>query len=156
LQFDELNFGKPFYARFDRRHDISVVGIYKINDRIQLAATWVYGTGQAITLPLASYLIQPHTVDMNTSQFMGGNIYAEYYGDKNSFRMAPYHRFDISAQFVKDLKRTKRTFEVGLYNAYNRRNPYFYYISSDVQGNNVLKQVSLFPILPSVSWTYAF
>lgn len=156
LQFDELNFGKPFYARYDRRHDISVVGIYKINDRIQLAATWVYGTGQAITLPLASYQIQPHTIDMNTNQFLGGSIYAEYYGDKNSFRMAPYHRFDISAQFVKDLERSKRTFEVGLYNAYNRRNPYFYYISSDVQGNNVLKQVSLFPILPSVSWTYAF
>lgn len=156
LQFDELNFGKPFYARFDRRHDMSVVGIYKVNDRVQIAATWVYGTGQAITLPLASYQIQPHTVDAANSPFLGGTVYAEYYGDKNSFRMAPFHRFDISAQFVKELKRSKRTFEVGLYNAYNRRNPYFYYISSDARGNNVLKQVSLFPILPSVSWTYAF
>ncbi|MEN9639089.1 MAG: hypothetical protein RLZZ262_957, partial [Bacteroidota bacterium] len=156
LQFDELNFGKPFYARYDRRHDISLVGIYKINDHVQIAATWVYGTGQAITLPLANYQVQQHNIDVNNSMFYGGNYYVEYYGDKNSFRMAAYHRFDVSAQFVKQLKRSKRTFEVGLYNAYNRKNPFFYYINTDSRGNNKLKQVSLFPILPSVSWTYAF
>jgi hypothetical protein len=156
LQFEELNFGREFFARYDRRHDMSIVGIYKLNDHIQLAATWVYGTGQAITLPLASYSLQPHQVEPSQNQHIRGNTYAEYYGDKNSFRMAPYHRFDVSAQFRKQLKRSERTFEVGLYNAYNRKNPYYYFIATNAQGNNVLRQISLFPILPSVSWTYKF
>jgi TonB dependent receptor/CarboxypepD_reg-like domain/TonB-dependent Receptor Plug Domain len=155
LKFEELNFGKAFYARYDRRHDISLVGIYKLNDRIQLAATWVYGTGQAITLPLASYSLQTHQIDPNSNSYYGP-IYAEYYGDKNSFRMAAYHRFDITAQFKKQLKRVERTFELGFYNLYNRKNPYFYMITNDVQGNNKLTQISLFPILPSFAWTYKF
>jgi hypothetical protein len=155
LKFEELNFGKAFYARYDRRHDISLVGIYKINDRIQLAATWVYGTGQAITLPLASYSLQTHTIEPNSNSYYD-NIYAEYYGEKNSFRMAAYHRFDITAQFKKQLKRVERTFELGFYNLYNRKNPYFYMITNDLQGNNKLTQVSLFPILPSIAWTYKF
>jgi hypothetical protein len=70
--------------------------------------------------------------------------------------MAAYHRFDITAQFKKQLKRVERTFELGFYNLYNRKNPYFYMITNDLQGNNKLTQVSLFPILPSIAWTYKF
>lgn len=160
LQFDSLNFGERFPARYDRRHDISVVGIYKINDHITLSATWVYGTGNAITLPLASYGVEQHSIQgaqqSNPNDLWPYSINGDY-GKKNSFRMSPYHRMDIGIQFHKKLKRCVRTFEFSLYNVYSRQNPFFYYINYDqASKKNKLMQVSLFPILPSVSWTYKF
>lgn len=159
LQFDSLNFGKKFHARYDRRHDISVVGIYKIKENITLSATWVFGTGNAITLPLAGYNAATNVPSSNGSSY-NGMLYSNYvsdYGEKNSFRMAPYHRFDIAVQFHKKKKRVERTFELGVYNSYNRKNPFYYYAGYDeVTGEAELRQVSLFPIIPSVSWTYKF
>jgi outer membrane receptor for ferrienterochelin and colicin len=153
LQFDSLNFGERYFARYDRRHDISVVGIYKVNDHVTLSATWVYGSGNAITLPLASYAIGQHTPD-NQVQYPN---WANDYGKKNSFRMAAYHRGDIGLQFHKKLKRCIRTFEFSVYNIYNRKNPFFYFTQYDFKTNkNKLMQVSLFPVLPSVSWSYKF
>ncbi len=154
LQFDELNFGKKYYARYDRRHDISLVGIYSISENITLSATWVYGTGNAITLPKASY----SPVPFGESSY---NQTVEDYGDKNSFRMAPYHRFDIGIQFHKIRPKYKRTFEIGLYNAYNRKNPFYYYLTTkynfvDGTQKSVINQVSLFPIIPSISWSIKF
>jgi hypothetical protein len=161
LQFDSLNFGERFPARYDRRHDISVVGIYKINDRITLSSTWVYGTGNAITLPLSSYGVEDHTI-LGSQQSQPGISIWPYsvvgdYGKKNSFRMSAYHRMDLGIQFHKKLKRCVRTFEFSLYNVYSRQNPFFYYIDYDYKSKkNKLMQASLFPILPSVSWNYKF
>lgn len=155
LKFDSLNFGKPFPARYDRRHDISVVGMYKINDHINISATWVYGSGNAITLPLASYFATYNIVASNQVQYSGRDV--SYYGEKNSFRMAAYHRADIGIQFHKKLKRCERIFELSFYNLYNRKNPFFYFTEyNEVKQKTVLMQISLFPILPSVSWTYKF
>jgi hypothetical protein len=154
LQFDELNNGEPFFARYDRRHDLSVVGIYELRDNLTISATWVYGTGQAITLPLADYQTIPND-PLNNSAY----VYPTYsvdYGPKNSFRMAPYHRLDIAARWEKKMARCERTFELGVYNAYNRKNPFFYNIQTRNDGSNYLSQISLFPILPSVSWSYKF
>jgi hypothetical protein len=158
VQFDSINFGKKFFPRYDRRHDISIVNIYKFNDRIKLSCTWVYGTGNAITLPVAQYDAAPHNpaqID-NFSQynFIG---FRNDYGEKNSFRMAPYHRLDVGIQFTKVKERYTRTFELSFYNAYNRWNPFFYYIEKGVTATqNKLMQVTLFPILPSVSWSWKF
>jgi outer membrane receptor for ferrienterochelin and colicin len=160
LQFDSLNFGERYPARYDRRHDISLVGIYKLNDHITLSSTWVYGTGNAITLPISTYGVEQQTVPgAQQSQTSGSWPYSLTgdYGKKNSFRMAPYHRMDIGIQFHKKLKRCVRTFEFSVYNVYSRQNPYFYYIDYDQKSKkNKLMQASLFPILPSVSWSYKF
>ncbi|HET6225436.1 MAG TPA: TonB-dependent receptor [Bacteroidia bacterium] len=156
LQFDELNFGKRFHARYDRRHDISVVGTYKLTDRITLSAVWVYGTGNAITLPLSTFNIptNPHAND-NTGGYQ--NTIASDYGDKNSFRMSAYHRLDIGIQFHKQKKHYERIFELGVYNAYNRHNAFYYYTRYDDNTQQTkLTQVSLFPVIPSVSWTFKF
>jgi hypothetical protein len=161
LQFDSINFGKKYYAKYDRRHDISLVGIYKINDHITLSATWVFGTGNAVTLPLAEYSLTDHDPSgsspqqVNTPQAF--SWFVNDYGEKNSFRMAPYHRMDVALQFHRKMKRWDRTFEVGVYNLYNRKNPFFYYIGYDSTGQQrKLRQISLFPIIPSVSWTIKF
>jgi hypothetical protein len=159
LTFNELNFGKRFPARYDRRHDISLVGMYKLNDRITLSAVWVYGTGNAITLPLASYQLpvqsSPYTQTTSTNGLYNNTYTMNDFGEKNSFRMVAYHRLDVAVQFHKKKKRYERTFELGVYNAYNRANPFFYTTETDYNtGVTKLKQVSLFPIIPSVSWTW--
>lgn len=162
MQFDEVNNGNPFWARYDRRHDASIVGVYEISKGVTLSATWVYGTGNAITLPLATFPIDQHPfIDFTYNEPSS----IQDYGEKNSFRMAPYHRLDIGLQLHKKMKRYERSWEFSVYNAYNRRNPFIYYLSSDYNYNNItgeetvttkLKQVSLFQFLPSVSWSIKF
>ncbi len=159
-QFDELNFGKAFWARHDRRHDISVVAIYKIrkmtNDKngITLSGTWVYGTGNAITLPIAEFNAPVHNPGSigNTSSF----TQVSQYTGRNQFRMAAYHRMDVGLQLTRKMKHWIRTWEISVYNIYNRYNPYFYFINSDIAGNRSLKQVTLFPLIPSISWNIKF
>lgn len=162
LQFDEVNQGKAYYARYDRRHDVSVVAIYELHKGVTLSGTWVYGTGNAISLPLASYYLEEHTPGI--SNYYGWYTMAEDYGEKNSFRMAAYHRFDFGVQFHKSFEKYERTIEFSVYNAYNRHNPFFYYISQDYYWDqyngetyvNKLKQVSIFPLIPSISWSIKF
>lgn len=148
--FPEINNGNPFPARFDRRHDLSVVGVYEFNQRWTFAATFVYATGNAITLPVSRYSIE-------------GRIINDY-GPRNSFRMRPYHRADISAT-LKPKPEKKRNYEscwvFAIYNLYSRANPYFIYFDnegdlSDGTLEITARQVSLFPILPSVAWNFSF
>ncbi|MEM9023946.1 MAG: TonB-dependent receptor, partial [Bacteroidota bacterium] len=147
-EFDEINGGEIFPARYDRRHDLSTVATYKLNDRWTVAGTFVYGTGQAITLPVARYVVE-------------GEIVNEY-GPRNGFRLGAYHRLDFSATLHgKKRKRFESSWTFAVYNVYNRANPYFIYF--DNEGNLedgtleiTAKQVSLFPILPSVTWNFKF
>ena len=167
-QFPELNFGKIFFPRYDRRNDISLVGIFEVNKRITISGTWVYGTGNALTLPLASYqAVQDNFYTYSSQSRPGGEITRWYgstvneYGEKNSFRAEPYHRLDLAIQFHKKKKRHERTWEIGVYNAYNRRNPFFYNLSTESSANGatqktVLKRYSLFPVIPSISYNFKF
>ncbi len=169
LQFDSLNFGRKYFARYDRRHDISLVGIYKLNKNIVISGTWVYGTGNAVTLPLSEYtaaehlpgdLRDPSDPDGFDSHHIdpAGPVVKDY-SQKNNFRMAPYHRFDLGVQFHKEKKWGERTWEISVYNLYNRKNPFYYYIQyNTVNGkeHGVLTQVSLFPVIPSVTYSFRF
>ncbi|GAB3265290.1 TonB-dependent receptor [Larkinella harenae] len=161
-QFPELNFGKTFFPRYDRRHDISLVGIYELSPRITLSGTWVYGTGNALTVPLASYSSRPHQplTNRSNSYFPGGYPFsggsANDYGEKNSFRAEPYHRMDFGIQFHKKKKHHERTWEFSFYNLYNRRNPFFYALQNNEQGRAQLKRYSVFPIVPSFSYNFKF
>jgi hypothetical protein len=178
-QFPDLNFGKEFFPRYDRRHDISVVGIYEISPRITLSGTWVYGTGNALTVPQGSY--QSYTNSLIPQQYnyssngqnpvqslFGYGRSTSDYGPKNSFRAEAYHRFDLSIQFHKQKKNHERIWELSFYNLYNRRNPFFYDIVNNQtyqQGPNgtatitndvKLKRYSIFPIVPSLSYNFKF
>ena len=168
MQFDSLNFGKKYYARYDRRHDISVVATYKLTNRITLSGTWVYGTGNAVTLPLSEYNVAEHPADLHSQSFyysgeamymFGRNV--NDYGEKNNFRMRAYHRLDIGIQFHKEKKWGERIWEISFYNIYNRKNPFFYYAENKYDETTgkyygLLKQVSLFPVIPSFSWSFKF
>lgn len=139
---------EDFYARYDRRHDGSLVLIYELSERWSFSTVFVYGTGNAITIPVERYIIE-------------GNI-VNVYGDRNSYRMAPYHRMDLSATWkCKPRKRYESSWNFSVYNVYNRKNPYFIYFANkgSIQGGDLkitAKQVSLFPILPSVTWNFKF
>lgn len=170
MQFDSLNFGKKYYARYDRRHDISVVATYKLNNHITLSGTWVYGTGNAVTLPQSEYISSQHygyadqynqfDYDERTHMF----YYEQYvndFGEKNNTRMNPYHRLDLGIQFSKEKKWGERIWEISIYNVYNRKNPFFYYSDSELdlvtrKKYGLLKQVSLFPIIPSFTYSFKF
>lgn len=163
LQFDEINMGKPYWAKYDRRHDISVVCIYELRKGITLSGTWVYGTGNAITLPLATYSMQEHAPSIPNNWLYTQSI--QDYGEKNSFRMESYHRLDFGIQVHKSLKNYERTLEFSIYNAYNRKNPFIYFVRSEETWNNntqqytyqnKLKKLSLFQLIPSVSWSIKF
>lgn len=161
LQFDEINHGKKFWARHDRRHDMSIVVIHELSNKITLSTTWVYGTGNAITLPLGTF---PGNIHDPFQKFSTDNPFFSYnsltdYGEVNSFRMKPYHRLDVAIQFHKKFPKHERIWEFGLYNAYSRKNPFFY-IVNEIYTNgsyyNQLQQVSIFPIIPSVSYNFKF
>ncbi len=152
-QFENINFGDPYPYRYDRRHDVSLVLNYKINDGFNISGTWVYGTGQAVTLPLARY----RNVGLSDRNGVGGiESYVNIYEGKNRFRMRPYHRLDIGVNFRKDTDWGERTWSFSLYNAYNRQNPYYYFFRSNADGSRDLKQFSLFPVLPSASFSFKF
>jgi hypothetical protein len=164
LQFDEINSGIPFPARFDRRHDLSIVTFYDVKEgkskenNIKLSAVFVYGTGNAITLPQANY--QAPSNPPNPNQNGGGwgwgwGNTATDYGAMNSYRMAAYHRLDLSVQFIKAKNFGERVIEVSVYNLYNRANPWF--LDTSVRnGQSVLVQYSLFGIVPSISYIARF
>ena len=131
---------------------MSIVVTQKIAKHLRFTTTWVYGTGNAITLPKAEYGAYVPGVNQNNINY----YFVNAFGEKNGFRMEPYHRMDMAFQFKKELKNSVRTIELSVYNLYNRKNPYFYFIGADEQGNAKLKKINLFPILPSISWNYKF
>lgn len=151
-KFPTINNGNVFPYKYDRRHDGEIVVSYLINEHTDIAATWVYGTGNAITMAIATYPAVGSS--FGGSGFGGGTI--EYYGDKNSIRMKSYQRADIGINFHKKTKWGERTWNIGAYNVYSRKNPYFYYIGYDLQGNKHVKMISLFPIIPSVAFSFKF
>ncbi len=153
-QFADINGGREFYPKYDRRHDASVVLSYKLTPRVQLSANWVYGTGNNITVPLGKYTAASDIP-------LSGVVRYEHVmlnSDRYSFRVAPYHRLDLGIQFEKTTHRNRqRTWELSVYNAYNRANP-FYYTTTQDQFSNVsqLYRVGLFPLIPSINYGLKF
>ncbi len=149
-QFEELNFGRAYPYRYDRRHDVSVAMTHVFNDRVDVGLVWVYGTGNAVSLPIERYegLASP------IPSFFGGDI--GHIESRNNYRMPAYHRLDVGVNLHKKTRWGERTWNFGLYNAYSRQNPFFLYFTTDEQRNQRLTQLSLFPILPSFTYNFKF
>lgn len=149
-----INEGERFHPRNDRRHDISVVGIYELNRRWSVSASWEYRTGNAITYPRgAAPIIGPDPL-------LGGEgqpSFAVLYGPRNQDRIPAYHRLDLGVVIKFFPKWGESDLTISAYNAYNRRNVYFVRFSRP-QGElrNIAEQVSLFPIIPSVTYNFKF
>ena len=164
-QFKDLNFGEPFFARYDRRHDVSIVLMYSPTKRINLSLSWVFATGNAVTLPTSLYVSETMQDFLDIVVPESDNQYHYYgfienYGKKNDFRMKPFHHLDIGVQFIKPHdKKGQSIFEVSIYNIYSHHNPFFYFTEQEfVNGQIVykLKQVSIFPIIPTFTYHFKF
>lgn len=149
-KFPGLNEGKTYPAKYDRRHDLAVVGMYEWNKRWSFSATFVYGTGNATTLPQRFYLVS--------------GVLTQEYSRINQYRLPSYHRVDLSATLTprrNENRKFKTSWVFSVYNAYSRQNPYFIYF--DQTGNPLdgslqvqAKQVSIFPVIPAVTWNFKF
>ncbi len=154
-----LNEGRAFPAKYDRRHDLSVVLSYKFSDRFDVSATWVFSTGNAASLATQSYPVAQEDPDDYDLGGAGQGASVNYIEGRNNYRMPNYHRLDLGANFHRKFKRAHRTISVSIYNVYNRQNPYMLYRSRNESYNgypSALVQLSLFPILPSVGYTLFF
>jgi len=151
--FPELNGGKRFPPRYDRRHDISLVLNYRLSDRWEFTGVWVYGTGQAFTFPVAQYQL-----DVNDPvKFL--------YSDRNGYRLPSYHRLDLNFSYAFNWFGWDWKASINLYNTYNHMNPFAQYLDSDwnwdpVTGQETrtlkLKQITLFPLLPTFGLSFTF
>ncbi|MBL7810632.1 MAG: TonB-dependent receptor [Bacteroidetes bacterium] len=146
-QFAGLNQGKTFPARYDRRHNLYVAAVYQLAKGIQGSLSWMYNSGFAFTLPVGSY-ISGTPSDPYREIFI--------YGDRNIARSRDNHRLDIAVSFVKSKVQYTRTWTVGLFNVYNRLNPFYLTLGYDKQGNRKLFQTSMLPLLPNISFKIAF
>ncbi|NPA68975.1 MAG: TonB-dependent receptor [Chlorobi bacterium] len=143
-KFDEINNGEYFPARHDRTHDFSITAIYKPGNRWSFAATWVYYTGDAVTFPSGRYIVDGRIVML--------------YTERNGYRMPDYHRGDISVTYYnKKKKHGKSSWNLSVYNIYARKNAYqisFERVENSTQFQAV--RLSLFSIIPSVSYSFKF
>lgn len=160
-QFSDINFGEAFHPRYDRRNDVSVVAMYEISPKISLSLTWVYGSGNAISLPEGRFFFQDVEGTIDPQQLV--NV-IPLVKRRNSFRMEPYHRWDIGVVYKLKPRWGESDLTFSIYNAYNRMNPFFIYFETitenpdgtgQIQGFQA-KQVSLFPIIPSLTYNFRF
>jgi hypothetical protein len=153
-QFDEINNGKKYYARYDRRHDLSFVGTCEITKRFIISAVWVYSTGQRFT-PVIGYFLMPNSSTTNVNTL-------PIYGERNGTVLPAAHRMDISF-IIKSREKANRKWmkwqgewSFGAYNLYNRAQPYRVEVQSNDDGS--LKYVSrgLFGFIPFISYNFRY
>jgi len=163
-QFDKLNQGQKFFQRYDQRHNLSIALTYTLNKKWDFGMVFVYGTGNALTLPNQLYSPSSNEVISSPTTYatsLGGASYnnnwdLNSYDEMNGYRMPGYHRLDISANRTKVKKHGTSILSLSIYNVYNRQNPFMLYPGKNKQGNPALMQVALFPIIPSISWKFKF
>ncbi|MEO6611252.1 MAG: TonB-dependent receptor [Chitinophagaceae bacterium] len=157
-KFTELNGGEKYPTKYDRRHDMSIVANYEASKKWKFGAVFVYGTGNAITLPERFYIIN--------------GVLTQEYSKLNQYRMKAYHRIDLAATYMPVPKNPAKRMKAGknrvssywvfsIYNVYSRLNPYFIYFDqtgSPATGDLKVeaRQVSLFPVLPAITWNFKF
>jgi len=142
-RIDGVNGGRWYDANNDRRHDISIAAIYRLNKRWTLNAAWLFNTGQAFTAPSGKYQIEDNWV--------------YYYAERNGYRAPDYHRLDISAVWKKRYRKTTHQWAFSIYNLYNHYNPYLINFEDSENGARTrAKQYSLFGIVPSATFSIDF
>ncbi|MBC8035422.1 MAG: TonB-dependent receptor [Chitinophagaceae bacterium] len=165
FQFEKINNGRPYRPVHDRRHNFTALGIYDINKRTRCSFGWTYLSGSPITVMKSSYTALTngplYNLDYTYSQGTAQNIEMAEYSGKGEYVTDAYHRLDIGIQFIKQKKRGTRTWEIGIYNVYNRFNPFYYGYEStfDYASNKEdsrLKKYAYAPIIPSITYSFKF
>jgi hypothetical protein len=144
--FDDINEGAEFAAKQDRIHDIAIVAMYTLNERVKLSANWIYYTGAAVTFPSGKYEIEGISVPL--------------YSERNGYRMPNYHRLDVGVTVEPKKKnpRFESSWNFSVYNAYARRNAYAITFQQNIDNPEQTEAVrtTLFRIVPSVTYNFKF
>jgi outer membrane receptor for ferrienterochelin and colicin len=149
-QFNEINQGKPFYPFFDRRHTLNLVSMYKPSSKVTFSATWIVASPNPVAIPVKAI---PVMVDEAVN-------YLSYYGERGQVRERWYHRLDIGMQFHKQKTKYIRTWEISIYNVYNRKNPFLYALEKESlpakQERFIIKAQSIFMFIPNIAYNFSF
>ncbi|MEJ7769847.1 MAG: TonB-dependent receptor, partial [Chitinophagaceae bacterium] len=147
--------GRPFPYRYDRRHDLSIVAGFPLSAKWEASAVFVYGTGNALTIPTGRFT---YNIGFNAGSRQPVFTNINQYQKVNDYRMPSYHRMDISFTYTRHPASTRRfmsSWNLSIYNLYNRANPYFIYFEADEDLQSIRgKKAYLFPIVPSVTWNF--
>lgn len=158
-RFERINDGEWFPPRFDRRHTANLYLSYRLNRRIDFTTQWTYASGDRMTIPLmvveAADIPDAWKPDEGLMQF----------DHRNNYRLPAYHRLDIGMNYTRKKEGVRYgVWNFSIYNLYNRMNTFKLYVQTDVDkdasGRNIytrqLRKITLFPVLPSISYTYNF
>ncbi len=145
---DGINRGQRFYANNDRRHQASINVQTVVNENLDLTVGFTYGSGSPLTLPLSVQTI----IVNNVVEIL------PIYGNINNARFPAYHNLNLGMNVHNKYTWARQKFSIGVYNAYNRRNPFYIDIVKDRQNENrfTLESVSLMPFLPYISYGLSF
>ena len=171
-QFDEINFGEKYPYRYDRRHDISLVGSYALTEKWTLNGLWVFNTGNAVTIPTHSYSTPGFDGDFHSwsafptpgsteSSEIGNSGFLNNSEKRNNYRLPAYHRLDFTAARKVKKEKTERELTFGITNMYNKLNASYYYSSQTInettgKAENKYWKVTLFPFMPTISYKISF
>jgi len=151
----------PFFPVYDRRHDLSVVLLCEFTPRLTATATFVYGSGDLRWLAPGRFAFQ----DLYGADF---EVVVPDYRARNNYRLPPYHRLDLGLVFHLSKRNKENNLSLSVINVYDRRNAFFIYLEPEFEqiesGGSTIeipsriaaRQVSLFPILPSLTWNFKF
>ena len=157
-KYSNLNAGKIFYPRYDRRHDVAVTLAYEFNDSWSIGLNWIYASGQGFTVATGQYVFEQ--IGVNTEPNLQYN-----YTERNSFKLPAYHKLDLNVTYKFDINSLSFETYLNLYNIYNRKNPFAIYSTNNFEevGSQAtslpvteLKEISLFPFIPSIGVTVKF
>jgi hypothetical protein len=148
-RFDSLNRAKQYFAKYDRRHDVSVVAMYDISSRVSASLAWVFSSGNPFTARIGQHFMpNPSGTSLDLIPI---------YSDKNAFRLSNQHRLDFDLCIKRNPKRKfKGEWHIGAYNAYNRAQPYRVQLKYDVASGYRYEQVGLFGVIPSIAYNFKF
>lgn len=170
-RFDEINEGRRYPSRYDNRHKLNIVVMHQLSKKVKLSAVWTCSSGNYTTLSLENYYLGGHLHSSGEGIFSGNGIVVgeDYYGRRNNYRLPTYHRLDLGIDIYRPKKKGRMgIWNVSIYNVYSRMNPMLVYkgdvkeYETDESGNphtvyrRAFKSVGIFPIIPSVSYTYKF
>ena len=143
-EFESIDAGTPFPYKYDRRNDVNLGMKYIINDFCSISGNWAYGSGNLFSLSIEEFRSPLGTLQTS--------------GSRNNYQQEPFHHLDVQFNYSKKYgNHGKFTLQIGMYNVYNRKNPYFIYIyENTILGKAEARKTSLFPILPNVNVGYTF
>lgn len=158
-RFEELNNGLPFPYSYDRRHHLNLYTTWFLGQnnrdgktfRRNLSGNFNFASGNYITLATQTWQAMPIPLAGNYYPVTTGGYGHELIENVNNYQMPHFHHLNLSYQVERQSKEKTVAWNFSVYNVYNRLNPWYFY-----RKGNQLKQVSMFPIIPSISYTYKF